>query len=127
MSSKSIFLIAHYYIRPRSARTQTQVKGWMKNSDNLSYDEQVAIATRLKNSDHTTAKVILDLSNKKIVRNGFQSETTFDQLFGYFLKNYPQHVAVPMSRLDPDYLTNFNNSQEQSDVSNTVSSTISSG
>lgn len=128
MSKKSIYLVAHYFIRPRTARTRTQIKGWMKVDDNLSYDEQVAIATKLKNNDYQTAKIILDLSNKKIIRNGFQSESTFDQLFGYFLKNYPQHIAVPMSRLDPDYLTSFNTANEQEPaVESAATGTITSG
>lgn len=117
-------------MRPRSPRTKTQFKGWMKDTNNVSYDEQVSIARRLKNSDYATAKIILDLGNKKIIRNGWQTETTFDQLFGYYLKNYPQHVAGPMAQLDPEYLTTFNGSSSEksiSDVVNNTSSTISSG
>ena len=113
-------------MRPKSPRTKTQFKDWMKDTNNVSYDEQVSIARRLKNNDIATAKIILDLGNKKIVRNGWQTETSFDQLFGYFLRNYPQHVAEPMAQLDPEYLTTFNGAAPASDVMNTSSSTISS-
>lgn len=135
MSNQSIFLIAHYYIRPKSARTQTQIKGWMKDADNVSYDEQVAVAKRLKTNDYSTAKIILDLKGKKIVKNGWQTDATFDQLFGYFLNNYPQYIAGPMSMLDPEYLTKFNSvntadsaqtDQPAVEASATISSSISS-
>lgn len=132
MAKDTLFLVAHYYMRPKG-RVKTQHKGWMKEQGSVSYDEQVAVTKRLKNSDQSTAKIILDLANKKIVRNGWQTEATFDQLFGYFLNGYPQYLAEPMSRLDPEYLTNLTAKSQETvtqsdtvDAAPAVSSTISS-
>lgn len=89
-------------------RVKTQSKGWMENRNNISYDEQVAIARRLKNRDVETAKVILDLANKRVVKNGWTGSKDFDELFKYYLNGYPQYTAPAMAELDPDYLTKFN-------------------
>lgn len=105
--AKSIFLVAHYYMRPRG-RATTQIKGWMSNNDNLQYDEQVAITRNLKKSDLSTAKIIMDLTKKSVVRNGWNNLDDFDKLFGYFHEGYPQYTTTVMHELDPSYLERFN-------------------
>ena len=107
MSNNSIFLVAYYFMRPQ-ARAQTQVKGWMQNSKNMQFDEQVAVTRRLKNSDRTTAKIILDLSKKVVVRNGWGSNENFDDLFKYFHKSYPRYTTEVMTTLDLPYLEKVN-------------------
>lgn len=106
-TNKSIFLVAYYFMRPQ-ARVRTQVKGWMQAEKNMQFDEQVAVTRRLKNSDQTTAKVILDLSKKSVVRNGWGSTEAFDELFKYFHASYPKYTTEVMSMLDPAYLERIN-------------------
>lgn len=103
----TIYLLAYYYMRPANKRVSTQTKGWMATASNMQYDEQVTVAKKLKTVDLTTAKIILDLGNKKVVRNGWGSENSFDELFGYFLNGYPKYTAEVMSVLDPEYMTRF--------------------
>ena len=81
----------------------TSKKGWMENPDNVRYDEQVIIARQIRNKD-MNAQVILDLSNKRIERNAFKTDKTFDEIFEYFFTNYNQYVVEVMGQLDPEYL-----------------------
>jgi hypothetical protein len=106
-TNKSIFLVADYFMRPQ-ARVRTQVKGWMQTEKNMQFDEQVAVTRRLKTSDQTTAKVILDLSKKSVVRNGWGSTEAFDELFKYFHASYPKYTTEVMATLDPVYLERIN-------------------
>jgi hypothetical protein len=104
--SKSIYLVAAYYMKPRN-RVQTQIKGWMGVQDNVAYDEKVDITRNLKKSDLSTAKVILDLKKKTVVRNGWNNDLDFDKIFEYFHNGYPQYTTTVMTELDPEYLTRF--------------------
>lgn len=104
--AKSIFLVAHYYMRPRG-RATTQIKGWMNDANNLQYDEQVSITRNLKKSDLSTAKIIMDLGKKSVVRNGWNNLDDFDTLFGHFHEGYPQYTTTVMKEIDPVYLEKF--------------------
>jgi hypothetical protein len=92
----------------------------MQTEKNMQFDEQVAVTRRLKNSDQTTAKVILDLSKKSVVRNGWGSTEAFDELFKYFHASYPKYTTEVMATLDPVYLERIN--AEMSPPAETVES-----
>lgn len=96
MKSNGIYLVAFYTMRPKY-KNITQKSGWMNDPDNISYDESINIVLKLKNKDITTAKVILDLLNKTVVRNSWNSGKTFDELFEYYREGYPQYLE-PMAR-----------------------------
>lgn len=106
MKKEVIYLIAYYSMRPK-ARVNTQIKGWMDNANNIQYDEQVAVATKLKKADQEYAKIILDMTNKKVVRNRWNNNQDFDAMFEYFAQGYPRYTYEIMGRLDPDYATRF--------------------
>lgn len=127
-------------MRPQK-RVPTQIKGWQADARNISYDEQVAVCTSLKKNDITMAKIILDFTNKKIIRNGWNNDKSFDELFAYFHAGYPQYTTEVMLRLDPEYLVRFQPVQEEPIietvvetppvmdaimVTNTISSSVSS-
>lgn len=109
---KSIYLVAYYFQKP-AERVRTNRSGWMKNRDNLVWDEQVAVSRNLKNRDLTTAKIILDLANKRVLKNDWLNNRNFDDLFTYFSKGYPQYTKEIMEKLDPGYL----NPVQQNDIS----------
>ena len=100
--SRGIFLVAQYFMKPRD-HVNTSKKGWMDNPDNIRWDEKVGVTRGLKTRDHSS-QVILDLGEKKIVRNTFQSGKNFDEIFRYFLTGYSQYLAPVMIQLDPDYM-----------------------
>jgi prolyl-tRNA editing enzyme YbaK/EbsC (Cys-tRNA(Pro) deacylase) len=81
----------------------TSVKGWMENPTNLRYDERVEITRGLK-KDTAAAKILLNLSEKTVTRNGFNEDRDFKSLFKYFFGGYHQYITQVMSQLDPEYL-----------------------
>lgn len=118
----NLYLVAYYIIRPKNKKVKTQLSGWMKKSDAISYDEQVAITRRLNNTDLSMAKIILDMKNKKVVKNGWLNETSFDDLFLYYYKNYPQYTKEIMEQLDPGYLLGITSNREPGRVIDTSGS-----
>lgn len=100
--SKGIFLIGQYYMKPRD-HVNTSKSGWMKDPANIRWDEKVEFTRSIRNRD-ANAQVILNLSNKTVVRNTFNSGKSFDEVFAYFFENYSKYLIPLMGQLDPDYL-----------------------
>jgi Ni,Fe-hydrogenase maturation factor len=98
----SIYLVARYYKKPRD-HVNTSKKGWMDNPDNIRWDEKVGFTRGLKSKDQD-AQVILNLSDKVVQRNTFNTGKTFDEIFRYFFENYHQYLLPVMQQIDPDYL-----------------------
>jgi hypothetical protein len=102
MSKNNIYLVAQYYMKPK-AHVRTHIKGWMNDPANIRYDEKVEISRGLRNKD-VNAKIILDLTNKQVYRNGFATDRPFDEVFKYFFANYNEYIIKVMTQLDPVYL-----------------------
>lgn len=102
MKKQSIYLIANYIAKPRNPH-KTHVAGYMKNPDNVQYDEQVQISTRLRPKDITTAKIIINLSEKVVQQNNFNQNKDFKELFKYFFKGYHKYITEVMVKLDAEY------------------------
>ena len=106
MSKKSVYLVAYYTMKPKSHRVQTQVKGWMDNQDNVAWDEQVGITTKLKSKDISMAKVILDLSNRNVYRNGWNNGKGFDDLFEHYYQGYQRYLDPVIKELGYEMVPN---------------------
>ena len=102
MKKRSIYLVAHYVTRPRDPR-KTHIPGYMSNPANHQYDEQVQVSTRLRPKDINMAKVIINLSNKTVDKNSFNSNKDFNELFKYFFKGYHKYITDVMVQLDAEY------------------------
>jgi len=102
MKKQNIYLVANYVARPRDPR-RTHIPGYMKDPANIQFDEQVQVSTRLRKQDLTTAKVIMNLSNKTVDKNSFNNNKNFDELFKYFFKGYHKYITEVMAKLDPEY------------------------
>lgn len=102
MSKQNIYLVAQYFMKPK-AHVRTHVKGWMDNPENIRYDEKVEISRGLRTKD-LSAKIVLDLTNKQVHRNGFATDRPFDEIFKYFFANYNEYIIKVMGQLDPVYL-----------------------
>ena len=83
---------------------KTSVKGWMNNPENLQYDEKVEITRGIKSSA-TNAKILINLTKKEVVRNGFNSDRDFKSLFKYFFGGYHKYITEVMGQIDPVFLT----------------------
>ncbi len=99
MTKKNVYLVAYYVCKPKNKYVNTSVKGWMDNKDNVAWDEQINITLKLKNRDLTTAKVILDLSNRSVYRNSWNSNKSFDELFSHFYSGYQKYLDPVVQEL----------------------------
>lgn len=99
---KSIYLVAHYSAKPKNPK-QTHIPGYMKNPDNLRYDEQVQVTTKLRPKDINMAKVIINLSKKVVEKNSFNNNKDFTELFKYFFKGYHKYITDIMVQLDAEF------------------------
>lgn len=106
MANKSVYLVAYYMVKPKHSRVKTQNQGWMNNADNVSYEEQITVATRLKTKDLSMAKVILDLGNRSIYRNSWNNGKTFDELFGHYYSGYQRYLDPVIHQLGYEMVKN---------------------
>ena len=88
---KNAYLIANYLMVPAD-RMQTSTKDWMKKQDSVKYNEQITFARNLKTGDLQTAKVILDLKRKKIVKNSANENSDYDELYDFYNKYYAKQI-----------------------------------
>ena len=98
---KTIYLLATYYKVPRNPNL-TAAKGYMSNPDNYTYNEQVSIATKIKNRDLTDCQVILDMEAQKVVKCSMNPGQTFEELYVYFARHYPKYMDIINQHLNPD-------------------------
>jgi fructose-specific phosphotransferase system component IIB len=102
MKKQNIYLVAQYLAKPRDPR-RTHIPGYMKDPANVRYDEQVQVSNRLRQQDLITAKIIINLSDKKVEQNSFNGNKDFNELFKYFFKGYHKYITEVMAKLDPEY------------------------
>ena len=102
MKKKSIYLVANYVTKPRDPK-KTHIPGYMKDPANHQYDEQVHVSTNLRTKDITNSKVIMNLSDKVVEKNSFNSNKDFNELFKYFFKGYHKYITDVMVQLDAEY------------------------
>lgn len=96
--NKSIYLIAKYVTRPRDP-SQTHNPGYMKDPANIQYDEQVYITRGLRDKDLTN-NVIINLTEEKIVKNTFNSGSTFEEIFKHFYDGYAEYIDQSVNELN---------------------------
>lgn len=106
MAQKGIYLLAYYVAKPRDPR-QTYKAGYMKDPANIQYDERIEITKGLKDKHRMNAKVVLNLTEKKVERNGFNHNTGFDEMFKYFYEGYSQYISAIMNQLDADFMLEY--------------------
>lgn len=99
MATKKVYLVAYYFMRPKNQRVKTHIAGWLKNENNISWDEQIALTTKLKEKDLTTAKVIMNLSDRVVIRNSVNNNKDFNELFDHYYKNYKKDLHPVVENL----------------------------
>ena len=75
MSNKDIYLVAFYSMKPKR-HVRTEVAGWMKDPNNIRWDESVEITRGLKKNS-VNGKILLNLSQKRIEKNGWADGKEF--------------------------------------------------
>jgi hypothetical protein len=89
-------------MKPRPG-VNTSRKGWMDNRDNIQYDEHIEITRGIKRSSDT-AKIILNLSDKTVIRNTFGTDREFKEFFKYYFGGYHEYLITVMRQLDQVWL-----------------------
>lgn len=98
---KGIFLIARYVQRPKDP-SMTRFADYMKDPDNMQWDEEVQVANKVRDKDMTQAQVILNLMEGIVVRNSFNENREFKSLFKYFYEGYEQYIQDAVKAINPN-------------------------
>lgn len=77
-----MFLVARYSEVLKDKNKPIQ--GFMNN-------EAIVITKNLKNRDYSEAAVILDVANKKVVKNRF-NDRPFNELWLYYITHYGEYI-----------------------------------
>ena len=94
---KDIFIIAQYYGKPRNPK-MTHIAGYLSDENNIIWDERVDVTAGLKQKDLLNSKVVINISQQTVVRDGFKSGKSFDELFSYFYNANPKDIANAIRR-----------------------------
>lgn len=89
--------MATYVARPKNPR-QTSLKGYMSNPDNIEYDEHLSMTKGFKDK-YLSNHVILDLTEQKLVKNSFNTNRNFEDVFEHFMQNYEEHIKSSLKKL----------------------------
>lgn len=89
--SKRFFIVAKYPQTLRDPRISHRA-GLATNHAAWQNNEEVKCSKNLKTKDLTEASVILDVANQKVVKNRFDSDRNFDELFQYYMSNYADYI-----------------------------------
>jgi hypothetical protein len=121
IKSTNEYLIAHYSQKPKLG-VNTSQKGWMSNPNNIRWDEAMTITRGVRKRDRLAA-VILDLTERKVVSNSFNTGRTFDEIITYYMENYTKQLIPVMMQLDPEYVQDLASGVKRAEV---ISETIQS-
>ncbi len=87
---KKLYMIAQYFQVPKNPR-RTFTKEYGKDPNNLAFNESVIISRSVKNRDLSSANVILNITDKKVVKCNLRRDASYDDLYRYYKNNYPQY------------------------------------
>jgi hypothetical protein len=90
MADLSIYLIAKYTGMPKDPK-RTATPGYMKDPNNVEYDEQVYISRGLRDKDLKN-QVVLNLTEEKIVKNNFNPGKNFSEVFTHYYDSYAEYI-----------------------------------
>jgi hypothetical protein len=98
MANNNIYLIAKYTGQPKDPK-QTAKPGYMKDPNNIHYEEQVYISRGLRDKDLQN-QVILNLTEEKIVKNNFNSGSNFKEIFTHYYEGYAEYINDCVNQLN---------------------------
>ena len=78
---------------------QTAKPGYMKDPNNIHYEEQVYITRGLRDKDLKN-QVILNLTEEKIVKNTFKSGSNFEEIFTHYYEGYAEYIDDCVNQLN---------------------------
>lgn len=99
MKIKNIYLLAQYVAKPKDPRRTSQ-PGYMKDENNIQYDERVIIQRGLRSRDEQNNNVVMDLTTEKVVKNNLKPGVPFYELFAHFHEHYGDYIAKSVDQLN---------------------------
>jgi len=90
--------VAQYVARPKDPN-QTAQPGYITNPDNIEWDERIYITRGLRDKD-AEMNVILNLTEQKIVKNSFNTDKTFEEVFTHFYEGYAEYIDDSVNKLN---------------------------
>jgi hypothetical protein len=100
MKRETIYFMATYYKKPAHPYS-TASRGFGSDDKNYKYDEQISVARTLKTRDYTLCHVILDMAQKRVIKNSMNPGRSFDELYCYFKEHYPKYINTIDEGLTP--------------------------
>jgi hypothetical protein len=85
--------------------SQTAKPGYMKNPDNVHYEEQVYLARGIRDKDLKN-QVVLNLTEQKIVKNNFKPGLSFEEVFEHYYNSYADYIDDCVNQLNEALQTN---------------------
>lgn len=73
------------------ARYTDVLRNKKKPQEGFRHDESIVITKNLKSRDKSEASVILDVSNRTVVKNRF-NERPFEELWSYYVQHYGDYI-----------------------------------
>jgi hypothetical protein len=98
LANLNIYLVAQYVASPKDP-TQTAQSGYITNPDNIEWDERIYITRGLRDKD-AKMNVILNLTEQKIVKNSFNTDKTFEEVFTHFYEGYAEYIDDSVNKLN---------------------------
>jgi len=96
--SDNLFLVIMIYHQPRPPTAQlpgvrTESKDWTQSPSNWIDIEVPAITTRINAKKLSEASVIIDIKQKKLVKNRFSNNDP-DDIYRHFMKKYGNRIPT---------------------------------
>ena len=86
-----MYIVAKYIQTLRDPKT-AHLPGIGKRSGAWQNDEVVKCVRNLKTKEEVEASVILDVANERVIKNRFNDNNNFEQLYAYYLSHYADYI-----------------------------------
>ena len=86
-----MFIVARY---PQTLKNpnMSHRSGVGSNPAAWQHNEEVICRKSLRPKDQTEASVILDVANQKVIKNRFNENNDFEELYKYYLTHYADYI-----------------------------------
>jgi len=86
-----MFIVAKYPQTLRNPKDSSKT-AIGKNHSAWQNNEEVKCVKNLKTKDQTEASVILDVANERVLKNRFNENMDFEELYKYYLEHYSDYI-----------------------------------
>ncbi len=98
MAKLDIYLLATYVARPKNPR-QTSRAGYITDPNNIQYDENLEIVREWRDR-YLKYSVVLDITNKRVLKNSYHNRKTFEELFTHYHEGFGEYIEQTVNDLN---------------------------